>query len=190
MRQKELRSLRFYRLLYSIVAESFRRFSILAKIVLIIQDSLTKEFCVGAYLCKAENCCSLERRSAGVVNRSLGDRLRCLVGDHIANWYQVLPMAEFAYNSSVSRTTGRSPCSLSRFWPLSEGRRDSPNTFLQMEEQHTYIEKADHISYLWGFFISLILMRQRRHRGETHAHPHPNSNFIGTFIPLWIWIIW
>lgn len=115
MRQKELRSLRFYRLLYSIVAESFRRFSILAKIVLIIQDSLTKEFCVGAYLCKAENCCSLERRSAGVVNRSLGDRLRCLVGDHIANWYQVLPMAEFAYNSSVSRTTGRSPCSLSRF---------------------------------------------------------------------------
>jgi len=62
-------------------------------------------------------------------------------------------MAEFAYNSSVSRTTGRSPCSLSRFWPLSEGRRDSPNTFLQMEEQHTYIEKADHISDLWGFLI-------------------------------------
>lgn len=102
VRQKELRSLRFYRLLYSIVAESFRRFSILAKIVLIIEDSLTKEFCVGAYLCKAENCCSLERRSAGVVNRSLGDRLRCLVGDHIANWYQVLPMAEFAYNSCKS----------------------------------------------------------------------------------------
>lgn len=152
MRQKGLRSLRFYRLLYSIVAESFRRFSILAKIVLITQDSLTKEFCVGAYLCKAESCCSLERRSAGVVNRSLGDRLRRLVGDHIANWYQVLPMAEFAYNSSVSRTTGRSPCSLSRFWPLSEGRRGSPNTFLQMEEQHTYIEKADHISDLWGFF--------------------------------------
>ncbi|KAK1392959.1 hypothetical protein POM88_012015 [Heracleum sosnowskyi] len=58
------------------------------------------------------------------------------------------------------------------------GRRDNPNTFLQMEEQHTYIEKADHISDLWGFFISLILIRQTRHRGETHTHPHPNSNFI------------
>lgn len=156
MRQKGLRSLRFYRLLYSIVAESFRRFSILAKIVLITQDSLTKEFCVGAYLCKAESCCSLERRSAGVVNRSLGDRLRRLVGDHIANWYQVLPMAEFAYNSSVSRTTGRSPCSLSRFWPLSEGRRGSPNTFLHLAAKPNPKWK---VSFLWGNYLSILYIR-------------------------------
>jgi hypothetical protein len=44
-----------------------------------------------------------------VVNRSLGDLLRCLVGDHITNWDQLLPIAEFAYDSSVNRTTGRSP---------------------------------------------------------------------------------
>ena len=44
-----------------------------------------------------------------VVNRSLGDLLRCLVGEHVSNWDQILPMAEFAYNSSVNRSTGRSP---------------------------------------------------------------------------------
>ena len=43
------------------------------------------------------------------VNRSLGDLLCCLVGEHINNWDQILPVAEFAYNSSVNRFTGRSP---------------------------------------------------------------------------------
>ncbi|PKA61481.1 hypothetical protein AXF42_Ash014398 [Apostasia shenzhenica] len=44
-----------------------------------------------------------------VVNRSLGDLLRCLVGDHTSSWDLVLPTAEFAYNSSVNRSTGMSP---------------------------------------------------------------------------------
>ena len=44
-----------------------------------------------------------------VVNRSLGNLLRCLVRDHIASWDLILPMVEFAYNTSVNRSTGRSP---------------------------------------------------------------------------------
>ncbi|KAL6188925.1 hypothetical protein ACLB2K_040316 [Fragaria x ananassa] len=44
-----------------------------------------------------------------VVNRSLGELLRCLVSDHGLSWDKVLPMAEFAYNSSKNRTTGCSP---------------------------------------------------------------------------------
>ncbi|KAK8951621.1 hypothetical protein KSP39_PZI004098 [Platanthera zijinensis] len=44
-----------------------------------------------------------------VVNRSLGNLLRCLVGEHASSWDSVLPIAEFAYNSSVNRSTGRSP---------------------------------------------------------------------------------
>ena len=44
-----------------------------------------------------------------VINRSLGDLLRCLVGEHISTWERVLPIAEFAYNSSVNRSTGHSP---------------------------------------------------------------------------------
>ncbi|KAK8916151.1 hypothetical protein KSP39_PZI023352 [Platanthera zijinensis] len=44
-----------------------------------------------------------------VVNRSLGNLLRCLVGERVSSWDLDLPVAEFAYNSSVNRTTGLSP---------------------------------------------------------------------------------
>ena len=44
-----------------------------------------------------------------VVNRSLGNLLRCLAKDHIKQWDLTLPQAEFAYNSTVNRSTGKSP---------------------------------------------------------------------------------
>ena len=44
-----------------------------------------------------------------VVNRSLGNVLRCLVGDHVKSWDQHLCQAEFAHNYTVSRSTGFSP---------------------------------------------------------------------------------
>ena len=43
-----------------------------------------------------------------VVNRSLGNLLRCLVGDKPKGWDLILPQAEFAYNNSVNRSTGKS----------------------------------------------------------------------------------
>jgi hypothetical protein len=44
-----------------------------------------------------------------VVNRSLGDLLRSLVTEHHSSWDNVLPQAEFAYNDSMKRSTGKSP---------------------------------------------------------------------------------
>ncbi|RVW14689.1 Transposon Ty3-I Gag-Pol polyprotein [Vitis vinifera] len=44
-----------------------------------------------------------------VVNRSLGNLLRCIVRDQLRNWDNVLPQAEFAFNSSTNHTTGYSP---------------------------------------------------------------------------------
>ncbi|XP_020701222.1 uncharacterized protein LOC110113127 [Dendrobium catenatum] len=43
-----------------------------------------------------------------VVNRSLGNLLRTLVGENLRDWDSKLPIAEFAYNNSVNRTTGLS----------------------------------------------------------------------------------
>jgi hypothetical protein len=40
-----------------------------------------------------------------VVNRSLGNILRCLVGEHPKQWDQVLAQDEFAYNDSPNRST-------------------------------------------------------------------------------------
>jgi hypothetical protein len=44
-----------------------------------------------------------------VVNRSLGYLLRSLVTEHHSQWDNILPQAEFAYNDSVNRSTGKSP---------------------------------------------------------------------------------
>jgi hypothetical protein len=44
-----------------------------------------------------------------VVNRSLGDLLRSLVTEHHSQWDNILPQAEFAYNDSVNRSTGKIP---------------------------------------------------------------------------------
>ena len=44
-----------------------------------------------------------------VVNRSLGNLLRSLVGENSRMWDRVLAQAEFAYNDSPNRSTGLIP---------------------------------------------------------------------------------
>lgn len=44
-----------------------------------------------------------------VVNRSLGNLLRCLVGDSIKKWDSKIPQAEFAHNHALNRSSGFSP---------------------------------------------------------------------------------
>ena len=44
-----------------------------------------------------------------IVNRSLGNLLRCLVGDKPSNWEIVLAQPEFAYNIYVNRSTRKTP---------------------------------------------------------------------------------
>ena len=44
-----------------------------------------------------------------VVNRSLGDMLRCLVGLKQGVWDLILSTTEFAYNNFVNRSTNKSP---------------------------------------------------------------------------------
>ena len=44
-----------------------------------------------------------------VVNQFLGNFLRILVTEHHNQWDQILPRAEFVYNDSPNRSTGKSP---------------------------------------------------------------------------------
>jgi hypothetical protein len=44
-----------------------------------------------------------------VVNQSLEDLLKILVTEHHSSWDNILPQAEFAYNDSVNRSTGKIP---------------------------------------------------------------------------------
>ncbi|XXG53734.1 hypothetical protein AAC387_Pa03g1787 [Persea americana] len=44
-----------------------------------------------------------------VVSRSLGDLLRCLMGDHVKSWDQKLCQAEFAHNHAINQSSRFSP---------------------------------------------------------------------------------
>ena len=43
------------------------------------------------------------------MNRILGNLIRCLVGNKPSQWKMVLAQAEFAYNNSINRSTGKRP---------------------------------------------------------------------------------
>ena len=52
-----------------------------------------------------------------VVNRSLGDMLRCLVGVKQGVWDLIFSTAEFSYNNFVNRSTGKSPFQIVNGYP-------------------------------------------------------------------------
>ena len=89
-----------------------------------------------------------------VVNRSLGNLLRCLVGDKPKGWDLILPQADFSYNNSINRSTGRSP------FQIVYG--SSPRTALELRK----IEQGERTSVEAEEFFEHI----KRLHGEVQAH--------------------
>nr|GFA26772.1 transposon Ty3-G Gag-Pol polyprotein [Tanacetum cinerariifolium] len=92
---------------------------------------------------------------AKVVNRSLENLLRSLIGDNAKQWDLILPQAEFAYNSSVNRTTGKSP------FEVMYGR----NLITPLDLVHVLEEHADkgrkQVLYREGDLVWIHLRRER-----------------------------
>lgn len=84
-----------------------------------------------------------------MVNRSLGSLLRCLVGDYLRSWDDILSFAEFAYNSSTNKTIGLSPFEIVTCYkpkapidliPMSTTHRPSEFAFVFVQQIHSLHE--------------------------------------------------
>lgn len=64
---------------------------------------------MGTHLKYSSTCHPQTDGQTEAVNRSLGNMLRCLVGNHAKSWDLIIPQAEFAYNNSVNRTIKKTP---------------------------------------------------------------------------------
>ena len=94
-----------------------------------------------------------------VVNRSLGNLLRCLVGDKPKEWDLILPQEKISYNNFVNRSTSRylfqimyrsSPTAASKLRKMEQGERTSADAedFLEhvknlREEVHAHVTKTN-----------------------------------------------
>ncbi|PKI58591.1 hypothetical protein CRG98_021054 [Punica granatum] len=91
-------------------------------------------------------------RQTEVVNRSLGNLLRGLVGEHVKSWDQKLSQAEFVNNHAVNRSTGFSP--------------------FQMNATMKYKAIADrrrrHVEFEVGDFVWAVPTKDRFSVGDYH----------------------
>nr|GEX42911.1 reverse transcriptase [Tanacetum cinerariifolium] len=99
-----------------------------------------------------------------VVNRSLGNLLHSLIRDNAKQWDLILPQAEFAYNRSVNRTTGKSPFEVVYGWnPITALNLVPIPEIIRHNEQ--YKEHADkcrkQVLYREGDFVWIHLRKER-----------------------------
>jgi hypothetical protein len=104
-----------------------------------------------------------------VVNRSLGNLLKCLVGDHARTWDSILPIAQFAYNNSVNRTIG-----MSQFKVVHGYKARKPLDLLPMSPQVRMSESAEafarHIHDLHKDINNHIHLSNTRYKVQVDSH--------------------
>jgi len=118
-----------------------------------------------------------------VVNRSLGNLLRCLVGDNLGNWDLLLPRAEFAYNSSINRSIGKSP------FEVVHGYRPRKPLNLIPLPVHTRISKsaesyAQHVKDLHKEINQKIQTSNELYRHMANSHKRLKEFNEGVFVMI------
>jgi hypothetical protein len=104
-----------------------------------------------------------------VVNRSLGNLLRCLVTDHHTTWDLLLPQAEFAYNNSVNRSTGLSP------FEIVTGRRpkvpiDLTPLALPARISESAVDFAQHIQSIHAEVRRRLVVSAAKYKEQVDLH--------------------
>jgi hypothetical protein len=116
-----------------------------------------------------------------VVNRSLGNLLRCLITDHHTTWDLLLPHAEFAYNSSVNRSTDLSP------FKIVTGKRpqvplDLTPLPLHSPSSQGADEFSHHIQNIHAKVRRRLVVNAEKYKENTGLHQRPVSFEVRDFV--------
>uniref|UniRef100_A0A2N9IG07 RNA-directed DNA polymerase n=1 Tax=Fagus sylvatica TaxID=28930 RepID=A0A2N9IG07_FAGSY len=118
-----------------------------------------------------------------VVNRSLGNLLRCLVGDHARTWDSILPIAQFAYNNSVNRTIGMSP-----FEVVHGYKARKPLDLLPMSPQVRMSESAEafarHVHDLHKDISTRIHLSNTRYKVQADSRRRHLEFAVGDYVMI------
>ena len=116
-----------------------------------------------------------------MVNRSVGNLLRCLVGEHPGSWDVVLPTAEFAYNNSVSRSTGKSP-----FEVVHGYKPRTPIDLIPMSPLHKVFESvesfAQHMHDLYKTICDQLNATNLKYKNLADKHRRVQNFEIGDYV--------
>lgn len=86
-----------------------------------------------------------------IVNRSLGNLLRCLICDHVTAWNHVLPTAKFLFNSAMNKTTG-----LNLFYIILIMQPNKPIDVLPLlASSHTSKSTEAFARHIWELYIEI-----------------------------------
>ncbi|WOG81676.1 hypothetical protein DCAR_0100827 [Daucus carota subsp. sativus] len=107
-----------------------------------------------------------------VVNRSLGNLLRSLVGNNPRQWDLTLAQAEFAYNRSTSQTTGKSP-----FEVVYGQNPSSPLDLAPLPATNNFsgdaVDRADHIKKLHEQVRLKIVKQNEKYKKQANKFRKP-----------------
>ena len=109
-------------------------------------------------------------RQTELVYRALGNLLRCLVGKNLKTWDLVLPMAKFAYNGSVNRTTCFSP-----FEIVTDFKPKQSIVLIPMTHHHSRVSDSasafvSHICALYEEIREKIMKNNADYKTSTDLH--------------------
>ena len=118
-----------------------------------------------------------------VVNHSLDNLLRCLVGKANRNWDSILPTAQLAYNSSVNRSIGASP------FEIMHGYTPRKPLDLLPMSPHVRISKsveafARHIHYLHNKIHKKIQVSNSQYKIHANTHRRHAEFHVGDYVMI------
>ena len=118
-----------------------------------------------------------------VTNRSLGNLLRCLVQENTATWDELLPRAEFAYNSSHHRATGYT------LFQINTGRNPNlPVDLVSLPSRQSH--SSDALNYATNLTAIHQLVKERidaynaKIKGIVDAHRRPRTYQQGDMVMI------